>query len=153
MQRIGPRHCRRPRPAPSCRPRAEGEAALLAAVRDGARPAKRIVDLFSGVGTFTLPLAETAEVHAVEGDAAMIAALDRAGAQTPRTCTASPPRPATCSAARWNLTSCKRFDAVVIDPPRAGAEAQTAALAASRGPGDRRRVLQSRSPSPATPGS
>ncbi|MFZ1347296.1 MAG: class I SAM-dependent RNA methyltransferase, partial [Tabrizicola sp.] len=57
---------------------AEGEAALLTAVRHALGPQKRVVDLFSGVGTFTLPLAEAMEVHAVEGDAAMTKALDLA---------------------------------------------------------------------------
>ena len=49
---------------------AEGEAALLTAVRHALGPQKRVVYLFSGVGTFTLPLAEAMEVHAVERDAA-----------------------------------------------------------------------------------
>src|SRR5690606_28578300 len=44
---------------------AEGEAALLAAVRAIVGDAARIADLFAGAGTFTLPLAERAEVHAV----------------------------------------------------------------------------------------
>src|SRR5690606_8607726 len=55
---------------------AEGEAALLAAVREIIGDAPRIADLFAGAGTFTLPLAERAEVHAVEGLAAPLAALD-----------------------------------------------------------------------------
>ncbi|HHW34190.1 MAG TPA: class I SAM-dependent RNA methyltransferase, partial [Paracoccus solventivorans] len=55
---------------------AEGEAALLAAVRAIVGDAARIADLFAGAGTFTLPLAERAEVHAVEGLSAPLAALD-----------------------------------------------------------------------------
>ena len=45
---------------------ASGEAALLAGVREAVGDAARIVDLFAGCGTFTLPLARSAEVHAVE---------------------------------------------------------------------------------------
>ncbi len=108
-----------------------------------ARP-QRIVDLFSGVGTFALPLAETTEVHAVEGDAAMTGGAGQGPAAGAGPAPRQPPRRATCSAARWNPTSCKRFDGVVIDPPRAGAEAQAATLARARDPGDRRRFLQPR---------
>ena len=50
---------------------AEGEAALLAGVKAALGPQRRVVDLFAGIGTFTLPLAESMEVHAVEGDREM----------------------------------------------------------------------------------
>ena len=36
------------------------------------------LDLFAGCGTFSLPLAKGAEVHAVEGDREMTAALEKA---------------------------------------------------------------------------
>jgi 23S rRNA (uracil1939-C5)-methyltransferase len=109
---------------------AEGEAALLAAVKAALGPQKRIVDLFSGVGTFTLPLAAAAEVHAVEGDKAMTAALDMAARNTPnlhrisheaRDLFRRPLEP----------DELNRFTGAVIDPPRAGAEAQIATLAKS----------------------
>lgn len=108
----------------------EGEAALLAAVTEITKDADRIVDLFSGVGTFALPLAQSAEIHAVEGEADMIAALDRAwrGAKGVKRITTEvrdlfrrPLEP----------DELAKFDAAVIDPPRAGAEAQIATLAAS----------------------
>ncbi|MCB1357098.1 MAG: class I SAM-dependent RNA methyltransferase [Maritimibacter sp.] len=108
----------------------EGEAALLAGVRETVAGAKKIVDLFAGCGTFSLPLAETAEVHAVEGEAAMLAALDRGWRQ------AVGLKKVTTEARdlfRRPLLpdELARFDAVVIDPPRAGAEAQVAELAQS----------------------
>src|SRR6056297_1594281 len=53
----------------------DGEAALRREVGQITKGAKRIVDLFAGCGTFALPLAREAEIHAVEGDPAMIAAL------------------------------------------------------------------------------
>ena len=62
---------------------AEGEAALVAAVREAAGGARRVADLFAGCGTFALPLAAGAEVLAVEGDAAMLAALAEAARRTP----------------------------------------------------------------------
>ena len=112
---------------------AEGEAALLSAVEEAIGPARRVVDLFAGSGTFSLPLAETAEVLAVESDAAMLAALDRGWRQAQglhRVTTE------TRDLFRRPLEpdEFKGFDAVVIDPPRAGAEAQTATLAHSHVP-------------------
>lgn len=55
-----------------------GETELARLALAGLGKAKRVADLFSGVGTFALRLAEVAEVHAVEGDAPMLAALERA---------------------------------------------------------------------------
>ena len=110
----------------------QGEAALLAAVRAGIGPARRLVDLFAGCGTFALPLAETADVHAVEGDAALTAAMSAAARATPGL------RPLTTETRdlfrRPLLPDELRCDAVVIDPPRAGAEAQVAELARARVP-------------------
>lgn len=105
-----------------------GEAALVGAVREAVGTAKRIADLFAGAGTFSLPLADGAEVHAVEGEAAMLAALDAGWRQ------ASGLHRVTTEARdlfRRPLLpdELKRFDAVVIDPPRAGAEAQARELA------------------------
>ncbi|MGR3198287.1 MAG: class I SAM-dependent RNA methyltransferase, partial [Paracoccus sp. (in: a-proteobacteria)] len=97
---------------------AEGEAALLDAVRRTVAGAGRIVDLFSGCGTFSLPLSETAPVHAVEGLSAPLSALDSAWRQTSglnrvttevRDLARRPLLPDELSA----------FDAIVIDPPRA----------------------------------
>ena len=107
----------------------EGEAALLAAVREAVGDAKRVIDLFAGAGTFTLPLAAAAEVHAVEGDAAMLAALDAgwrhsSGLHSVTTETRDLFR-------RPLLSDELSADAVVIDPPRAGAEAQVHEIAKS----------------------
>jgi 23S rRNA (uracil1939-C5)-methyltransferase len=107
-----------------------GEAALLAAVTEAVGPARRIADLFAGIGTFALPLAERAEVHAVEGDPAMTAALEKGWRQ------AQGLKRLTVEARDLyrrplDADELKGFDAVVIDPPRAGAEAQTVALAGS----------------------
>lgn len=112
---------------------AQGQGALVDAVRRAVGPARRVADLFAGCGTFALPLAEMAEVHAVEGDAAMMAALDAGWRQATglkRVTTETRDlfrRP-------LEVGELSRFDAVVIDPPRAGAEAQTARIAESRVP-------------------
>ncbi len=111
----------------------QGQADLLAAVQDAVGGAKRITDLFAGSGTFALPLAEQAEVHAVEGDAAMIAALDKGWRQAEglKRVTSE-----TRDLFRRPLEpdEFKNVQAVVIDPPRAGAEAQTKTLALSKVP-------------------
>lgn len=109
----------------------EGEAALVAAVRRAIGPAPRVIDLFAGMGTFALPLAETAEVHAVEGSKEMMLALDAGWRATPglkRVTTETRDlfrRPVYAD-------ELDGFDAAVIDPPRAGAEAQCAELAKSK---------------------
>ncbi len=111
----------------------QGESALLAAVREITAKANRVLDLFAGCGTFTLPLAEQAEVHAVEGDAAMTAALDAAWrkAQGLKLVT----HEARDLFRRPLLPDeLAKFDAVVIDPPRAGAEAQVTELARAKPP-------------------
>ena len=111
----------------------EGEAALLASVREAVGEADPVLDLFAGCGTFALPLALDAEVHAVEGEASMLAALDggwrhASGAKKVTT--------ETRDLFRRPLMpdELKRFPAVVIDPPRAGAEAQMIHLAEARPP-------------------
>jgi 23S rRNA (uracil1939-C5)-methyltransferase len=117
-------------PGAFLQPTAAGAAALTAAVRRATAGARRIADLFAGCGTFALPLAEAAEVHAAESDAGMVAAL-LAGWRS-----AAGLRRITAEARdlfRRPLLpdELRRFDAAVIDPPRAGAAAQTAALAAA----------------------
>ncbi len=109
----------------------EGEEALRARVRALTEGAKHIADLFAGLGTFALPLARSAQVHAVEQDSEALAALSDAARKTKGL------KPVTTERRdlfRLPLTPLElnRFDAVVLDPPRAGAEAQAKALGASK---------------------
>ncbi len=112
-------------------PTVEGEAALRQAVREGIGSAHRVADLYAGSGTFALPLAaEGRSVQAIESDRHLVEAIDGA---------------ARAAAGRLRLSAFARdlarrplqpeelsgFDAVVFDPPRAGAKAQVEALAAS----------------------
>ena len=129
FQRFGAAHVTPP-PGAFLQATAEGAAALTEAVREATAGARRVADLFSGCGTFALPLAEQAEVHAVEGAAGLLEALGAGARRTPGL------RPVTVERRdlfRRPLTAAelRRYDAVVIDPPRAGAEAQTAELARS----------------------
>jgi 23S rRNA (uracil1939-C5)-methyltransferase len=109
------------------------EQAMAALVGNHLARAKRVVDLFSGCGTFALRLARRAEVHAVEGDAAALAALDRGarGASGLRRVTVERRdlfrRPLTAK-------ELARFDGLAFDPPRAGAEEQARQIARSEIP-------------------
>lgn len=132
MQRFG-KALVAPPPGAFLQATPQGEAALLAAVTDAVGEAKRIADLFAGCGTFALPLSERSEVHAVEGETAMTAAMEKGWRATPglkklttetRDLFRRPLEP----------DELRAFDAVVIDPPRAGAEAQFATLARSTVP-------------------
>ena len=110
----------------------QGEAALRAVVM-AALPEEPAVDLFAGCGTFALPVAAARPVHAVEGDPAMVAAL-LAGARG-----AAGLRAVTAEARdlfRRPLGGAELapFGSAILDPPRAGAEAQVAALAADGPP-------------------
>lgn len=108
-----------------------GQAALTVGVLEALKETDGpVLDLFAGCGTFSLPLAETRAVHAVEGEAAMLDALDEAwrhgdGLHDVTT--------ETRDLFRRPLTPDEfdRFEGVVIDPPRAGAEQQVAELARS----------------------
>lgn len=112
---------------------AEGEAALTQAVRDGVGQAKRIADLFCGAGTFALPLAGGAQVTAIDGEASAVEALATAARRGGRGERIATQRR---DLFRQPLTvpELNGFDAVVFDPPRAGARDQVQALAASTVP-------------------
>ena len=118
-------------PGAFLQPSAEGEAAIVSLVEAAlaADPPKRIADLYAGCGTLTFPLARIAPVDAIEGDAGMVAALRDAARDQPiavaaRDLMRDPLSPEALGA----------FDAVVFDPPRAGARPLAEALAKSTVP-------------------
>lgn len=112
----------------------EGEAALIGLVKAAAGQARRIADLFSGCGTFALPLAKSASISAFDSDPAAIEALKRAASAAQASGAPVHPlraEPRDLFERPLSAKELKRFDAVVFDPPRAGAEAQAAEIAKS----------------------
>jgi 23S rRNA (uracil1939-C5)-methyltransferase len=109
----------------------DGEAVLIGAVIEVVGMTNTIADLFSGLGTFALALAEGRTVTAVEGARASILSLKSAANR----------RQLKLAAEHRDLyrrpligDELAAFDAVVLDPPRAGAEEQVMALSASTVP-------------------
>lgn len=110
----------------------QGEQALASLALAGIGEARSVADLFAGSGTLTFPLATKAKVHAVEGEETAVRTLEGGAKQLPvgqvtverRDLFRDPLVP-------YDLN---RFDAIVFDPPRAGAEAQAAEIARSTVP-------------------
>ena len=109
---------------------AEAEAVMAAFVRAALAGAKSVADLYCGVGAFALRLAEDASVAAYDASAPAVRALAAAqGATVGLKAVAAEAR----DLVRRPVLAAelKRFNAAVIDPPRAGALEQHRELAAS----------------------
>jgi 23S rRNA (uracil1939-C5)-methyltransferase len=111
----------------------EAEEAIAAVLADATRRAKHVADLFCGLGTFTFGMARRARVLAVDGDRPALAALAAAAKATPGI---KPVETRARDLMREPLSRMElgAFDAVVLDPPRAGAKAQAEALTRARVP-------------------
>ena len=107
-----------------------GEQAIVDTARGAISGARRIADLYAGCGTLTFPLAAAARVHAVEGAAALAAALSTAARRAGQ---AGRVGIETRDLNRRPLLAeeLAAFDAIVFDPPREGAAAQTVEIARS----------------------
>ena len=110
-------------------PTKAGEDALVGAVLKLLPKSGKFADLFSGCGTFAGSMLEHGSVDAYENNAAAIRALGKARGTTPlkvvdRDLFQQPLRP----------DEADRYDAIVFDPPRAGAHEQVKVLASSKVP-------------------
>ena len=107
----------------------DGEAALVAAVGEATSGVVHIADLFAGLGTFAFSL--DAQVTAAEASRDALLALKEAAGHSGRSIAAAHRdlyrRP-------YDAGELKPFDAVILDPPRAGAVEQVRELAASAVP-------------------
>jgi 23S rRNA (uracil1939-C5)-methyltransferase len=110
-------------------PTQAGEDALVDSVMQLLPRTGKFADLFSGCGTFTGPMLERGAVDAYENVGSAVRALDKAKGTRP------------LKAIRRDLflnplrrDEASRYDAIVFDPPRAGAQEQVRALASSRTP-------------------
>jgi len=105
----------------------EAEAAMVARAIEAVRGAKKVADLFCGAGTFTFPLATVATVLAADGSGPGIAALKAGIGSGPgmKSITAEVRDLFRRPLAPYDLRGC---DAIVLDPPRAGALEQTRQL-------------------------
>ena len=104
----------------------DGEKALVACIREATAGAERIADLFAGLGTFALSLNGqiTAAEASREATIALKSAANRSGKPVSVEHRDLYRRP-------YDAKELAAFDAVVLDPPRAGAQEQVRALAAS----------------------
>lgn len=107
----------------------DAEARMIADAKDWLGVARLVADLFAGLGTFAFALADGRKVLAAEADRGAYLACTSAAQQSGRGVHAlhrdlfrNPLQP----------EELDRFDAVVLDPPRAGAKAQIEVLAASK---------------------
>ena len=108
-----------------------GEQTLVDLVREPLVKSRKIIDLFCGVGPFTFRIAETHKVHGIDLDKAAIAGMLHAA----RFSTGLKPLTAEARDLYDNPlvpAELNEYDTVVMDPPRAGAEAQARNLAKSK---------------------
>jgi 23S rRNA (uracil1939-C5)-methyltransferase len=132
MVRFGPAQVALP-PGGFLQAVAAAEAAMAEFACEAIRGASRVADLFCGSGAFTFRLAEMAGVTAIDSSEAAIAALKGAIASAPGQ------KPIEAQARDlyrrpFLAMEMKKIDAVVFDPPRAGAPEQAGELARSKVP-------------------
>lgn len=107
----------------------DGQNALVQAVLKHSVSGGKALDLFSGLGTFSVPLGRRMTVHAVEGQKSALVALSLAAGRAGDRAITTEHRDLFRRPLRPNELA--PYDLAVFDPPRAGAEAQALALARS----------------------
>lgn len=110
----------------------QAETLLIDLVLSSLPPkAKRVADLFCGVGTFSLPLARKVQVFATDSDSRALSTLETAAR---RASGLKPIEVRKRDLFREPLSpkELEGFDAVIFDPPRAGAAEQTERIARSK---------------------
>ncbi len=121
-----------PPPGAFVQPTALGEAVLARLVLEGVAGAERVIDLFSGLGTFALRLAGLAPVHAVDSGASLLATLQDGANVAPDGRKKVTTLRRDLLRAPMSALELKTFDTVVMDPPRSGARRQAEQIGASK---------------------
>ena len=109
------------------------EDAMARLVTEAVGSAKRVIDLFCGSGTFALRLAANAQVWALESEEGAIKALER-GWRFGNNLKGIKPERRDLFRRPLLAQEMKKFDALVFDPPRAGAKAQCEEIAKTKLP-------------------
>lgn len=120
-----------PPPASFLQAVADAEVQMAGLILAAVGKVKSVVDLFSGAGAFTFPLAEKAKVLAADSDKGAVAALVATSKKTPGL---KPIQGLVRDLFREPLSALElnEHEAIVFDPPRAGAEAQARMIAKSK---------------------
>lgn len=109
-------------------PTRDGQQVLVSAMLEAVGDARLVADLFAGLGTFTLALGDDKKVYAAEGARDTMGALKMVANHSTRQIFCEHRdlfrRP-------LSVEELNRFDAVILDPPRAGAREQILQLAQS----------------------
>lgn len=108
------------------------EDSMSITVSDFLKGCKQVADLYCGVGTFTLKLAEHSMVYAVEENAAALESLNLAWRQTGGKLKQVKTEKRNLERRPMTFGELKKMDGLVFDPPRAGAELQCKQIAKSR---------------------
>ncbi|MDJ0614010.1 MAG: class I SAM-dependent RNA methyltransferase [Rhizobiaceae bacterium] len=110
----------------------EAEEEMASIVVSHLSGAKKVADLYCGVGTFALRLAEGSQVWALEDSTPAIASLDLAWRGTAGNLKQISSEVRNLERRPASFKELKRFEGLVFDPPRAGAELQSRQIAKSR---------------------
>jgi len=114
-------------PASFLQATAAGEAALIDFVCSAEQPGQRVLDLFSGLGTFGLSLEAPKSVHFCDLDGPAMGALQGVAKQNSRYSTSI----RNLNTDPFSSGECNDYDLVIFDPPRGGAKAQAREIAKS----------------------
>ena len=113
---------------------AESEEVMLEIIRQAAGDAGSIADLFCGLGTFSLPLAQNAKVFAVEGLKPLLDVLQQVAGQNAGRLKGVEIDHRDLFRNPLQSDELSIFDVILFDPPRAGAKEQVREIAASKVP-------------------
>ncbi len=108
------------------------EQAMVSLVCEHLADCKQVADLYCGMGTFALRLAQTSTVYGAETSKPAVEALDQAWRDSGGTLKKITTEVRNLERRPLSIQELKNIDGLVFDPPRAGAEAQSRQIAKSQ---------------------